>query len=63
MERSKVVTALAEIASQGKYEVSPEGARRMNQVFTLVANLINELEAEESVPVSETGGGENVDAE
>ena len=47
MKRSAVVAALANIASQGKYEVSPEGARRMNVVFDQAAKLINELEAEE----------------
>ena len=47
MKRSEVVQALAAIASQGKYEVSPEGARKMNAVFTEVARVINELEAEE----------------
>lgn len=48
MKRSEIVTALATIASQGKYEVNPEGARKMNAVFTAVAGLINELEAEEA---------------
>jgi len=47
MKRSQIVTALANVASQGKYEVTPEGAKKMNAVFELVAGLINELEAEE----------------
>ena len=46
-KRSKIVIALAEIASQGKYEVSLAGAQKMNAVFVEVAKLINELEAEE----------------
>jgi ATP-dependent protease HslVU (ClpYQ) ATPase subunit len=46
-KRSEVVAALADIASRGKYEVSPIGARQMNEVFEHVAKLINELEAEE----------------
>ena len=48
MKRSVIVTALADIASKGKYEVNPDGARAMNRVFELAANLINELEAEEA---------------
>lgn len=47
MKRSEIVQALANIASQGKYTVSPDGAQRMNAVFDAAANLINELEAEE----------------
>lgn len=47
-KRSEVVIALANIASKGKYEVSPDGARVMNRVFEEVADLINELEAEEA---------------
>ncbi len=47
MKRSVIVTALAEIASKGRYTVDPAGARHMNQVFDLVAELINELETEE----------------
>ena len=47
MARSNIVIALAEIASQGEYKVSPAGAQKMNAVFVAVAELINELEAEE----------------
>ena len=47
MTRAQIVQALANIASQGKYEVSPDGARRMNAIFDAAADLINELEAEE----------------
>lgn len=59
MKRSEVVLALANIASKGKYEVTPAGAKVMDEVFVAVANLINELEAEESVPVEGIGGEEN----
>jgi len=54
MKRSQVVVALATIASQGKYEVNPEGAAKMNNVFQRVAALINELEAEEKAAEEET---------
>jgi pyruvate dehydrogenase E2 component (dihydrolipoamide acetyltransferase) len=33
MKRSQVVIALADIASKGKYEVSPAGAKHMNEVL------------------------------
>lgn len=46
-KRSEVVIALADVASRGKYEVSPAGAKQMNAIFDEVAKLINELEAEE----------------
>lgn len=48
MKRSEIVTALANIASKGEYKVDPNGAKIMNRVFELTANLINELEAEEA---------------
>lgn len=48
MKRSEIVIALADIASKGRYEVMPSGARIINQVFDQVAQLINELEAEEA---------------
>ena len=60
MERSKIVIALANLASSGKYEVKPDGARAMNQLFELVATLINELEAEEKA-AAEAAEGENSD--
>lgn len=44
----RVLVALAGIASQGRYTVDPKGAKNMNAVFDEVAQLINELEAEES---------------
>jgi hypothetical protein len=47
---SQVVSALADMASQGRYDnVTPQGARNMNAVFELVASLINKLEADEAV--------------
>lgn len=46
--RSKVILALANIASQGRYQVTPEEARHMNAIFEKVAEIINELEAEEA---------------
>ena len=47
MKDSQIVVALANIASKGKYEVTPEGARIMNATFEKVADLINRLEAAE----------------
>lgn len=47
MKRSEIVLALAEVASKGKYEVTPQGARQMNAIFEKTAQLINELEEEE----------------
>ena len=44
-----VLTAIAQVASQGKYTVDPEGARRMNAVFDAVASTINTLEKEDEV--------------
>ena len=47
MKRSEIVSALAELASQGTYNVKPPVARQMNAIFEAVAQLINDLEAEE----------------
>ena len=53
---SEVVSALAEMASNGRYDnVTPESARAMNNIFDMTAKLINMMEAQESVPVSGTG--------
>jgi len=54
MKRSEVVIALAEIASKGKYKVTAAGASAMNAVFVEVANLINDLEAEEKAAAEES---------
>ena len=48
MKQSEIVRALAQLASEGVYNVKPEGAQKMNQVFAAVAGLINELEAKEA---------------
>lgn len=48
MLRSKIVLQLAELASQGKYTVSPKEATYINDLFVRVADLINELEAAEA---------------
>ena len=46
---SQVVIALADMASQGRYDnVTIEGARQMNQLYELVAKLINSMEEEEA---------------
>jgi hypothetical protein len=46
--QSQVVKALADLASSGTYkEITPAGARNMNAIFSLVAEVINELEASE----------------
>lgn len=48
MNRSKIVLALANLASQGVYNgVTPQGARNMNKVFEDTAALVNALEQEE----------------
>lgn len=49
MKKSVIVKALADMASQGKYDnVTPLQARNMNALFIHVARLINELEQEEA---------------
>lgn len=49
MKRSEIVTALANMASRGKYDdVSPAQAAQWNLLFREAADLINELEAEEN---------------
>lgn len=51
---SKVVLALADLASNGKYDnVTRQGALNMNALFETVAELINVLEAEEAVEDAE----------
>ncbi len=51
LKKSVVVKNLADLASQGRYNVDPAGAARMNQLFVLVAQVINELEDEEAAPI------------
>ena len=48
MRDSEIVLALADIASRGKYEVTPSGAKHMNSIFDMVAGLINRLEEGEA---------------
>ncbi len=48
MIKSVVVKQLADMASQGRYTVDPAGAQRMNTLFMQVAEVINQLEAEEA---------------
>ena len=50
MERSKIVQALADLASQGRYSVDPQGARNMTALYEAVAGVINSLEDEEAAP-------------
>ena len=46
---SQVVSALADMASQGRYDnVTKQGSRNMNALFEMVAQLINALEAQEA---------------
>lgn len=53
VKASEVVIALANLASQGVYkEVSPAGARSMNEIFDKAAELINDLEADEAAEAS-----------
>ncbi len=47
LTKSAVVKNLADLASQGRYNVDPAGASRIDQLFVLVAQVINELEDEE----------------
>jgi len=47
MKQSEVVIQLANLASKGKYEVTPAGSQQMNALFEMVAKLINELEEAE----------------
>ena len=48
LKHSQVVTALADLASSGRYSVDPQGARNMNALFEEVARVINELESIEA---------------
>ena len=53
-KQSEVVKLIADLASQGVYkEVTPQGARNMNNIFAMVAELINELEASEKADEEE----------
>ena len=47
MKPSQIVIELANMASSGRYEVTPPEALRMNELFKSVATLINHMEAAE----------------
>lgn len=47
MKNSAVVQMLADFASKGVYSMTPPQARQINALYTEVARVINELEAEE----------------
>ena len=56
MKRSKIVIALADLASKVDLRVTPQNigtlATQTNELFAEAAELINELEAEENVDES-----------
>jgi len=56
MKRSKIVIALADLASKVDLRVTPQNigtlANQTNELFAEAAELINELEAEENVDES-----------
>lgn len=67
---SQIVIALADMASAGKYDnVTREGAKRMDELYRLVAELINhmeeqeanQLEQEKQEAIADTADKENVD--
>ena len=49
MKDSEIVLALANIASQGKYNITIADAQKMTALYERVATLINKLEAAEAV--------------
>ena len=48
MKDSEVVLALANVASQGKYNITIADAQKMTALYEQVATLINKLEAAEA---------------
>ena len=48
MKDSEIVLALANIASQGKYNITIADAQKMTALYEQVATLINKLEAAEA---------------
>lgn len=67
---SQIVIALADMASAGKYDnVTREGAKRMDELYRLVAELINHMEEQEAnqleqakqEAIADTADKENVD--
>ncbi len=63
LQPSQIVTALANLASSGKYEVTPQAAKAMNALFEVTAELINALEEAEKLNAeNEAKANENNDA-
>ena len=60
MKRSEIVSALAELASQGTYNVKPPVARQMNAIFEAVAQLEAEEMGEQGI-VDPAAFGDNND--
>ncbi len=50
---SQIVTELAAMASRGTYQVNPQQSQRMNALFTVVAELITEMERLENAQAEE----------
>ena len=48
MKDSEIVLALANVASQGKYNITIADAQKMTALYERVATLINNLEAAEA---------------
>ena len=48
MKDSEVVISLANVASQGKYNITIADAQKMTALYVQVATLINNLEAAEA---------------
>ena len=48
MKDSEIVLALANVASQGKYNITIADAQKMTALYEQVATLINNLEAAEA---------------
>ena len=48
MKDSEIVLALANVASQGKYNITIADAQKMTALYERVATLINKLEAAEA---------------
>lgn len=42
----KVIETMAEVISKGKFEVTGDEARKINRLFEIAAETINDLEAE-----------------
>ena len=60
MKDSEIVMALANVASQGKYNITIADAQKMTALYERVATLINLLEAEEAVEEAEAKAVEDI---